>query len=218
MLYTCILAYSFRFLFVVHSLGFGQLLTSLNEAKGALPGSDEDFGFLNSLLQSRELQALVQVHNSISKSINGSEDGIDSPLSGTVATPVVTNVEDLSFDVLDVLHPLASRYREARELYRVLQKPHVQALLMAHDSVALKDYFPRLPDNAFDLDEEEETVKIVQLVKSSEPMVCFNFPSLCSGERKLTFRVVTDSLTWCRSFSCYSVWISLGKLPSNRLL
>jgi hypothetical protein len=131
---------------------------------------------LNSLLQSRELQALVQVHNSIAKSLTGSEDGFDSPVSGTGGgvTPVVTNLEDLSFDVLDVLHPLASRYREARELYRILQKPHVQALLMAHDSVALKDYFPRLPDNAFDLDEEEETVKIVQLVKSSEPMVCFN--------------------------------------------
>ena len=38
--------------------------------------------------------------------------------------------------------------------------------------VAQKDYVPRLPDLPADADdEEEETVKIVQLVKSNEPLV-----------------------------------------------
>jgi hypothetical protein len=43
--------------------------------------------------------------------------------------------------------------------------------MCAHDAVAQKDYFPRLPDIPLDCDEEEETIKIVQLVKSNEPLV-----------------------------------------------
>ena len=48
-----------------------------------------------------------------------------------------------------------------------------QALLIAHDTVAQKDYYPRLPDIPVEVDEDEETVKIVQLVKSDEPLVCY---------------------------------------------
>lgn len=48
-----------------------------------------------------------------------------------------------------------------------------QGLLIAHDTVAQKDYYPRLPDLPVEVDEDEETVKIVQLVKSDEPLVCF---------------------------------------------
>lgn len=47
-----------------------------------------------------------------------------------------------------------------------------QAILCTHDAVAQKDYYPHLPDIPLDADEEEETVKIVQLVKSDEPLVC----------------------------------------------
>jgi hypothetical protein len=48
----------------------------------------------------------------------------------------------------------------------------VQGLLCAHDAVAQKDYFPRLPEIPLEVDEDEETIKIVQLVKSNEPLVC----------------------------------------------
>jgi hypothetical protein len=47
----------------------------------------------------------------------------------------------------------------------------LQGLLYAHDCIAQKDYFPRLPEVPLDVDEEEETIKIVQLVKSNEPLV-----------------------------------------------
>ena len=41
-----------------------------------------------------------------------------------------------------------------------------------HDTISQKDYNPKLPEIPYDaVDEEEETVKIVQLVKSNEPMV-----------------------------------------------
>lgn len=48
---------------------------------------------------------------------------------------------------------------------------HLQGLLCAHDAVAQKDYLPRLPDIPQEMDEDEETIKIVQLVKSTEPLV-----------------------------------------------
>lgn len=48
----------------------------------------------------------------------------------------------------------------------------LQGLLCAHDAVAQKDYYPHLPDIPVEaVDEDEETVKIVQLVKSNEPLV-----------------------------------------------
>lgn len=55
----------------------------------------------------------------------------------------------------------------------------LQALLISHDTIAQKDYYPRLPDIPVEVDEDEETVKIVQLVKSDEPLVCFSKSVSC---------------------------------------
>lgn len=49
--------------------------------------------------------------------------------------------------------------------------PGTQGVLQAHDSIAAKDFTPHLPEVPTEVDEDEETVKIVQLVKSHEPMV-----------------------------------------------
>lgn len=46
-----------------------------------------------------------------------------------------------------------------------------QSLMCAHDAVAQKDFSPHLPDLPVEMDEDEETIKIVQLVKSNEPLV-----------------------------------------------
>ena len=40
-----------------------------------------------------------------------------------------------------------------------------------HDTISQKDYVPKLPEIPYDGDEDELTVKIVQLVKSNEPLV-----------------------------------------------
>lgn len=53
-----------------------------------------------------------------------------------------------------------------------------QAMLMVHDTVAQKNFdpvLPPLPDN-IDEDFEEESVKIVRLVKNKEPLVCGALP------------------------------------------
>lgn len=46
-----------------------------------------------------------------------------------------------------------------------------QALLSAHDDVARKNYSPVLPDDHEEVDEDEVSVKIVKLIKTSEPLV-----------------------------------------------
>ena len=47
----------------------------------------------------------------------------------------------------------------------------LQSLFSVHDKISQKDYVPKLPELPYEVDEDEETVKIVQLVKSREPLV-----------------------------------------------
>lgn len=47
--------------------------------------------------------------------------------------------------------------------------------MCAHDAIAQKDFYPHLPDIPVEVDEDEETIKIVQLVKSNEPLVSPRF-------------------------------------------
>lgn len=61
--------------------------------------------------------------------------------------------------------PIGKRNSEGKKMFCR------QGLLCAHDAVAQKDYYPRLPEIPLEVDEDEETVKIVQLVKSNEPLV-----------------------------------------------
>ncbi|XP_049828259.1 MAGUK p55 subfamily member 7 isoform X10 [Schistocerca gregaria] len=136
-----------------------RLLVSLEEARQVLPSSEEEFGFLSGLLQSKELHALVKVHNKIIN--NGKDEKFH---------PTVSNSMQIALDVLDVIAPKATSNEDCKNLFILLQKPHIQGLLCAHDAVAQKDYFPRLPEIPLEVDEDEETIKIVQLVKSSEPL------------------------------------------------
>ncbi|CAK1588160.1 unnamed protein product [Parnassius mnemosyne] len=132
-----------------------KLLASLKEVQS----DGEDVAFLSELLQSKQLNALVQVHNKIVA--KGKDDKF---------FPLLSNAMQVTLEVLEMLVDVAAVSNEYEELLRVLQKPHFQAILCTHDAVAQKDYYPHLPDIPPDADEEEETVKIVQLVKSDEPL------------------------------------------------
>ncbi|XP_014274055.1 MAGUK p55 subfamily member 7 isoform X4 [Halyomorpha halys] len=135
------------------------LLASLEESRRQLPSSEEEFGFLSGLLQSKELHALVKVHNKILE--NGKDDKLN---------PVLSSSMQVAVEVLEVILPRLGRSEMCKELFILLQKPHLQGLMCAHDAVAQKDYFPRLPEIPLDVEEDEETIKIVQLVKSNEPL------------------------------------------------
>ena len=52
----------------------------------------------------------------------------------------------------------------------VLTAP-LQSLMVSHDIVARRDYLPKLQDIPVEVDEDEETIKMVQLVKSQDPLV-----------------------------------------------
>lgn len=95
------------------------LLSSLEEAKDNLPSSEE-FDFLSELLQSKELHALVQVHNKIL--LNGKDEKFHPTLSSSM---------QVGLDVLDVLSPRLGK-EECKELFVLLQRPHIQvcALLL----------------------------------------------------------------------------------------
>ncbi|KAL0118387.1 hypothetical protein PUN28_009206 [Cardiocondyla obscurior] len=137
-----------------------KLLNSLQENKSEIPScTEEEFGFLSELLQSKELNALVNVHNKILSNVKDDK-----------FFPVLSNSMDIDIEVLDLLSTKTHVSSDCKELFHLLQKPHIQGLLCAHDAVAQKDYYPRLPDIPLEVDEDEETVKIVQLVKSNEPL------------------------------------------------
>ncbi|KAM6452103.1 MAGUK p55 subfamily member 7 isoform 2-T2 [Liasis olivaceus] len=59
---------------------------------------------------------------------------------------------------------------EIRELLKLLSKPNLKALLSVHDTVAQKSYDPVLPPMPDDIDNEEDSVKIIRLVKNREPL------------------------------------------------
>lgn len=57
-----------------------------------------------------------------------------------------------------------------------------QALLSVHDTVAQKNYDPVLPPMPDDIDDEEDSVKIIRLVKNREPLVSFGLHFVLRSE------------------------------------
>ncbi|XP_058043234.1 MAGUK p55 subfamily member 4 [Ahaetulla prasina] len=57
-----------------------------------------------------------------------------------------------------------------KELRQLLQGSHFKALLLAHDTVAQKDFEPTLPPLTENLPENEEAMRIVCLVKNNQPL------------------------------------------------
>jgi len=118
--------------------------------------AEEDYEFLEQLLQSRELNALVKAHNVIL-------------FCNQEQCPCVSNACQITAEVMEDIRPFALMMDECRELYSLLSAPHVRNLLASHDIVAQRDYHPKLGDIPIEVDEDEETIKIVQLVKSHDP-------------------------------------------------
>ncbi|XP_058125078.1 MAGUK p55 subfamily member 7 isoform X3 [Anopheles coustani] len=134
-----------------------KLITSLKETESLT--DEQDLGFLQNLLQSKELNALVNVHSKVAK-IN-KDDRLAPLLSASM---------QVLLEILELLAPRCHVSPLCKEIFHLLQTPHLQSLLFAHDSIAQKDFYPHLPDIPIEVDEDEETIKIVQLVKSNEPL------------------------------------------------
>lgn len=93
-----------------------KLLNSLQESKSDIPScTEEEFGFLSELLQSKELNALVNVHNKILNNVKDDK-----------FFPVLSNSMDIDVEVLDLLSTKTHVSAECKELFHLLQKPHIQ--------------------------------------------------------------------------------------------
>lgn len=133
-----------------------KLLLSLDEICQKLDSRQSDVIFLRDVLQNHSFQALVLVHNRI------------STYNGRQVYPTVLHSFDLVEELENLLADVPSD--EVGELLSLFQNPHFKALLNTHDQVARKDFDPSLPEIIHDGEDDEETVKIVQLVKSNEPL------------------------------------------------
>ena len=77
--------------------------------------------------------------------------------------------------------------------------------MASHDIVAQRDYLPKLQEVTFDdFDDEEETVKMVQLVKTQDPTVRPLYTSFRTKLRAFPVRILCRNKT----YNCYTklIW------------
>ncbi|XP_016383085.1 MAGUK p55 subfamily member 3-like isoform X3 [Sinocyclocheilus rhinocerous] len=119
----------------------------------------EDMVFLKDVFSERSLSYLMKIHEKLRQYER------QSP------TPVLHSASTLAEDVAEELQsgPMSA---EEKELLHLLTSPHLKAVLSVHDTVAQKNFDPVLPPLPDDFEDEldEESVKIVCLVKNKEPL------------------------------------------------
>lgn len=92
-----------------------SLLVALHEKQTSLPASDEAFNFLTAVLKSKELNALVNVHDQISNRVKDE-----------CFHPILSNGLQISAEVLDLLSSRKNLSPEFEEICFLLKKPHFQ--------------------------------------------------------------------------------------------
>uniref|UniRef100_H3CR16 Membrane protein, palmitoylated 7b (MAGUK p55 subfamily member 7) n=1 Tax=Tetraodon nigroviridis TaxID=99883 RepID=H3CR16_TETNG len=135
------------------------LLSSIMSERRA--DREEDYRFLHSMLMEKKLHLLFKIHERLRRFQKRS------------LLPVREQAAGMASDLAAVLTP-QSWSDEARELAALMSQPHFKGLLSVHDAVAQRDFEPTLapvPDHVLGEEEEEEdSVKIVSLVKTKEPL------------------------------------------------
>nr|XP_057923487.1 MAGUK p55 subfamily member 7-like [Doryrhamphus excisus] len=126
------------------------------------PASQADqeahYRFLHSMLMEKKLHLLFKIYERLRRFVK----------RGPV--PVEERATSLASHFLEDLTQHDWR-EEVKELLALFSKPHFKSLLYVHDAVARRDYEPTLPpipDNI--TDDEDDSVKIVSLVKTKEPL------------------------------------------------
>ncbi|KAG7459752.1 hypothetical protein MATL_G00214020 [Megalops atlanticus] len=119
----------------------------------------EDMVFLKDVFSEKSLGYLMKIHEKLRQYER------QSP------TPILHSASTLAEDVAEELQsgPMSS---DEKELLQLLTSPHLKAVFTVHDTVAQKNFDPVLPPLPDDLEDdlEEESVKIVRLVKNKEPL------------------------------------------------
>ncbi|XP_059388196.1 MAGUK p55 subfamily member 7 isoform X1 [Carassius carassius] len=138
-------------------IGLYELLSVLPSQLQPHVESADDRSFLHAMFGERSLHSLVKIH----EKLQCYED--------RAPTPVLDSAGSLAQDLTEELQG-RSASNEIRELVKLLSKPHIKSLLSVHDTVARKSYDPELPPLPDDIDDEEDSVKIIRLVKNKEPL------------------------------------------------
>lgn len=140
-----------------HEPGLYELLAALPSQLQPHVSRPEDNTFLQDMFGERGLQSLVKIHEWLQKYEES------KPL------PALDNAAALAHNISVELEAKSSN-EDIKELIQILEKPHVKSLLSVHDTVAKKSYDPELPPLPEDLDDDEDSVKIIRLVKNKEPL------------------------------------------------
>ncbi|XP_066441792.1 MAGUK p55 subfamily member 7 isoform X1 [Eleutherodactylus coqui] len=137
--------------------GLYELLATLPAQLQPHVDSQEDLTFLWDMFGEKSLHSLVKIHEKLHYYEK------ENP------QPIIHSATALADDLAEELQsrPLNG---EIRELLKLLSKPNLKALLSVHDTVAQKSYDPVLPPMPDDIDDDEDSVKIIRLVKNREPL------------------------------------------------
>ncbi|XP_051784949.1 MAGUK p55 subfamily member 7 isoform X1 [Erpetoichthys calabaricus] len=137
--------------------GLYELLASLPAQLQPHVDRQEDLAFLREMFGEKSLHSLVKIHEKLQ------QYEMQNP------SPVIHTATTLADDLAEELQSKPAN-TEIRELLKLLSKAHVKSLLSVHDTVAQKSYNPELPPLPDDIDDDEDSVKIIRLVKNKEPL------------------------------------------------
>ncbi|XP_061151428.1 MAGUK p55 subfamily member 7-like [Syngnathus typhle] len=119
---------------------------------------EEDYRFLHSTLMERKLHLLFKIHERLRLFVKRGP------------APVQEHATSLASHLFQEL--IHHEWRdEVKELFALFCKPHFKSLIFVHDAVAQRDFEPTLPQVPEGIiDDGEDSVKIVSLVKTKEPL------------------------------------------------
>ncbi|XP_029386550.1 MAGUK p55 subfamily member 4-like [Echeneis naucrates] len=139
--------------------GVSEVLSSVvDDVSQAVNRNVSGAHMLHELLTAPWLHALLKMYESLLQ------------FQMLMPTPFLPHSSGLSHEIISVIQKLHRPSAEAVELYSLLSSSHLQALLLAHDSVARADFGPVLPPLPEDFPEDEEAMRIVCLVKNNQPL------------------------------------------------
>ncbi|XP_051796361.1 MAGUK p55 subfamily member 7 isoform X3 [Acanthochromis polyacanthus] len=140
-----------------HEPGLYELLAALPSQLQPHVSRPEDNTFLQDMFGERSLHSLVKIHERLQH------------YEESKPIPVLDSAAALARELSEELEGKSAN-GEIKELLKLLEKPHVKSLLSVHDTVAQKSYDPELPPLPEDIDDDEDSVKIIRLVKNKEPL------------------------------------------------
>ncbi|XP_031665527.1 MAGUK p55 subfamily member 7-like [Oncorhynchus kisutch] len=143
-----------------------ELMSLVISGMKSIMDRNEDFTFLKSMIMERRFHLLVKIHARLRRF------GSRNPV------PVRDNAKSLACNLAEELWTQVAS-AECSELISLLSNPHIKGLLSVHDIVAQKGYDPELPPLPDNIEEEDEdSVKIISLFKSQEPLVSGSWSQL----------------------------------------